>query len=134
MTNYCSRVMTVANTMRVYGEEMEDVKIVEKILRTLTDKFNYIVCCIEESKDTEKLSVDELQSTLIVHEQKFRKIGGEEQVLKVTLEEGRSRGGRGRGRIAYRGRGRGRNRWNNFYDRNYSNNSDRSNSSKAMIE
>ena len=112
VTSYCSRVMTIANKMRVYGEEMGDVKIVEKILRTLTERFNYIVCCIEESKDTEKLTVDELQSTLIVHEQKFRKSGGEEQVLKITVEEGK---GRGRGRIAFRGRGRGRNNWN--YDR-----------------
>ena len=114
VTDYFARVMTIANKMRTYGEEMEDVKIVEKILRTLTEKFNYIVCCIEESKDTEKLTVDELQSTLIVHEQKFRKIGSEEQLLKMTVDEGR---GRGRGRITYRGRGRGRNNWNN-YDRN----------------
>ncbi|XP_073260147.1 uncharacterized protein [Populus alba] len=62
---YFYRVMTAANKMRVYREEMEDVKIVEKILRTLTEKFNYIVCCIEESKDIDKLSVDELQSSLI---------------------------------------------------------------------
>jgi len=54
--------MTVANKMRVYGEEMEDVKIIEKILRTLTEKFNYIVCCIEESKDIDKLSVDEFKA------------------------------------------------------------------------
>jgi hypothetical protein len=44
VTEYFSRVMTVANKMRAHEEEMEDVKIVEKILRTLTEKFNYIVC------------------------------------------------------------------------------------------
>jgi hypothetical protein len=96
--------MTVANRMRVYEEEMKDVKIVEKILRTLTEKFNYIVCSIEESKDIDNLSVDELQSSLTMHEQKFRKNHGEEQVLKVSLEEAK---GRGRGRYVYRGRGRG---------------------------
>ena len=78
VTEYFSRVMTVANKMRVYGESMEDVKIVEKILRTLTEKFNYIVCSIEESKDIDSLSMDELQSSLIVHEQKFQKTSGEE--------------------------------------------------------
>jgi RNase H-fold protein (predicted Holliday junction resolvase) len=71
VTKHFSRVMIVANKMRAYGEEMEDVKIIEKILRTLIEKFNYIVCCIEESKDIDKLSVDDLQSSLIVHEQKF---------------------------------------------------------------
>ena len=106
--------MTVANKMRVYGEKMEDVKIIKKILRTLTEIFNYIVCCIEESKDIDNLYVDELQSSLIVHEQKFRKNHGEEQVLKVSLEEGK---GRGRGRTAYKGRGRGRGSGSNSFNK-----------------
>jgi len=105
VTEYFSRVMTVANKMRIYGEEMSDVKVVEKILRSLTEKFTYIVCSIEESKDIDSLSIDELQSSLIVHEQKFKRRSSEEQALKVTYE-----GGRGRGRGAYRGRGRGRGR------------------------
>ncbi|KAL6311046.1 hypothetical protein AAG906_011849 [Vitis piasezkii] len=56
-----------------HGEQMREVTIVEKILRSLTDNFNYIVCSIEESKDTDTLTIDELQSSLIVHEQKFHK-------------------------------------------------------------
>ena len=68
VTKYFSRVMTVANKMRVYEEEMKDVNIIEKILRTLIKKFNYIVCCIEESKDIDNLFMDELQSSLIMHE------------------------------------------------------------------
>ncbi|XP_010242587.1 PREDICTED: uncharacterized protein LOC104586904 [Nelumbo nucifera] len=89
VTEYFSRVMTVANKMRIYGEDMQDVKVVEKILRSLTEKFNYVVCSIEESKDIDALIVDELQSSLIA--------------LKVTYE-----GGKGRGHGAYRERGRGR--------------------------
>ncbi|XP_058103560.1 uncharacterized protein LOC131247144 [Magnolia sinica] len=68
VTEYFSRVMTVANKMRIYGEDMQDVKVVEKILRSLTEKFNYVVCSIEELKDIDVLTVDELQSSLIVHE------------------------------------------------------------------
>jgi hypothetical protein len=68
VSDYFSRVMTVANKMRIYGEQMKDVTIVEKILRSLNDKFNYIVCSIEESKDIDILSIDELQSSLVVHE------------------------------------------------------------------
>jgi hypothetical protein len=78
VTEYFSRVMTVANKMRIYGEDMQDVKVVEKILRSLTEKFNYVVCSIEESKDIDALIVDELQSSLIVHEQKFQRRNGEE--------------------------------------------------------
>ena len=108
ITDYFSRVMSVSNKMRFHGEQMREVTIVEKILRSLTDNFNYIVCSIEESKDTDTLTIDELQSSLIVHEQKFHKKPVEEQALKVTTDE--RIGTRGRGRNSYRGRGRGRGR------------------------
>lgn len=107
VTDYFSRVMVVANDMRNCGDDMQDVKVVEKIMRTLTDNFNYIVCSIEESKDIDNLSVDSLQSSLRVHEQKMRKmsINEDDQVLKVAFDD---RGGRNRGRIGQeRGRGRG---------------------------
>eukprot|EP00257_Ricinus_communis_P025324 XP_025012738.1 uncharacterized protein LOC112534546 [Ricinus communis] len=71
IVEYFSRVMIVANNMRNSGEAMQDTQIVEKILRTLTERFNYIVVSIEESKDISCLTVDEVQSSLIVHEQKF---------------------------------------------------------------
>lgn len=84
---YFGRVLAVANQMRSNGESMTDVKIVEKILRTLTDKYMFVVVSIEESKDIETMTIDELQSTLIVHEQKFKRtVNEEEQVLKVNLE------------------------------------------------
>ena len=85
ITYYFARVMIVSNKMRSNGEDMSDKKIVEKIMRTLTEKFTSVVVFIEESKDTNNMSIDELQSSLVVHEQKFRRssINGEEQVLKV---------------------------------------------------
>jgi hypothetical protein len=100
--------MSVVNKMRGFGEQMVDTTVVEKILRSLIEKFNYIVCSIEESKDIDTLSIDELQSSLMVHEQKFHKHDAEEQALKIT-HENRS-GGRGRGRGSFRRRGRGRGR------------------------
>lgn len=57
---YFSRVMSVANRMRVHEEQMKDVTVVEKILRSLSENFNYIVCSIEESKNIDELSIDEL--------------------------------------------------------------------------
>ena len=101
--DYFRRVMVVSNKMRSNGEAMPDSKIVEKILRTLTDKFTYVVVSIEESKDTRDMSIDKLQSSLSVHEQKFKRTPLEEemQALNVNVR------GRGRGR-SFRGRGRGR--------------------------
>ncbi|KAJ0737299.1 putative RNA-directed DNA polymerase [Helianthus annuus] len=107
--DYLGRVMVIANEMRACGDDMTDVKIVEKVLRTLTENFNYIVCTIEETKNLDELSVDELQSSLLCHEQKLLKKSAEEQVLKVEQETSYGRG-RGRGRSSSRGRGRGRGR------------------------
>lgn len=110
---YFGRVLTISNQMRSNGETMTDVKIVEKILRTLTEKYMFVVVSIEESKDIQLMSIEELQSTLIVHEQKFKKNEREEEhALKVDTSDSSNSRGRGRGRSNYRGRGRGRGRHN----------------------
>jgi hypothetical protein len=70
-------------------------------------KFNYVVCSFEESNDVTTMSIDELQSSLIVHEQRMKgqKESYDEQALKISNG---GRGGRGRGRNPSRGRGRDR--------------------------
>jgi hypothetical protein len=95
VNDYFGRVLETANDMNNCRENMNDMKIVEKILRSLTENFNFVVCSIEESKDIDLLTVDELQSSLLVHEQKVREKRSEEQVLQV--EHGTCYG-RGRGR------------------------------------
>ncbi|XP_049369600.1 uncharacterized protein LOC125834501 [Solanum verrucosum] len=85
VTNYCARTMQITNKMRFHGEKINDIAIVEKILRSLTSKYNYVVCPIEESKDINELSHDELQSSLLVHEQKMnRSSGAQEHALKAS--------------------------------------------------
>jgi hypothetical protein len=97
VTEYFARTLSIANKMHAYGET--------QILRSLTPRFNYVVCAIEESNDVSTITVDELQSSLLVHEQRMRSQREEEQALKVTNG---GRGGRGRNG-GYRGRGRGSN-------------------------
>ncbi|GKD56295.1 retrovirus-related pol polyprotein from transposon TNT 1-94 [Tanacetum coccineum] len=109
IAEYFGRVLTVANHMRSNGESMFNTKIVKKILRTLIEKYTYVVVSIEESKNIEEMSIEELQITLVVHEQKFKKNEQEdEQMLKIETSESSSSRGRGRGRFSQRGRGRGR--------------------------
>ncbi|XP_058071361.1 uncharacterized protein LOC131220486 [Magnolia sinica] len=60
VSDYFSTTMAIANKMIIYGDKMADVTIIEKILRSMTSKFNYVVCSIEESKDTDSMSIDEL--------------------------------------------------------------------------
>ncbi|XP_024976326.1 uncharacterized protein LOC112514226 [Cynara cardunculus var. scolymus] len=83
ISDYFGRVMNVSNDTRNCGEDLEDVKIVEKLLRTLTENYNFVVCSIEESKDIDQLSVDELQSSLLVHELKVRNKEMDEHVLNT---------------------------------------------------
>ncbi|XP_060201928.1 uncharacterized protein LOC132630362 [Lycium barbarum] len=107
VTNYCARTMEITNKMRFHGEKIDDVFIVEKILRSLTPKYNYVVCSIEESKDIDALSLDELQSSLLVHEQKMNKSSTvQEQALKASTNNlSNNHRGRGKGRGRARGRG-----------------------------
>ena len=39
---YFTKFITIANKIRIYGEQMQDVTIMDKILRSLTDIFNYV--------------------------------------------------------------------------------------------
>lgn len=104
ISDYFSRTMVIANKMRIYGENVEDVIIIEKILRSMTAKFSHVVCSIEEANDLDNLSIDELQSSLMVHELRLNQYDKEEQALQVSTNNhsstwrGRGRGQRGRGR------------------------------------
>ncbi|KAM7520343.1 hypothetical protein LguiB_019305 [Lonicera macranthoides] len=114
VNDFFSRTMAIINKMRINGEKIEEVTVVEKILRSLTPNFNYVVCSIEESKDLDVLSIDELQGSLLIHEQKVNRQDKEEQALQVASSNHfstSSRGGRGRGR------GRGRNQFFNSQGR-----------------
>ena len=94
--------MVIFNKLWVHEEIIEDVTVVEKILRSMTPNFNYVVCSIEESKDLDQLSIDELQGSLLVHEQKFIQHDKEEQALKASTDNNATilnqSANRGRGR------------------------------------
>ncbi|RDX85060.1 hypothetical protein CR513_33802, partial [Mucuna pruriens] len=102
--SYLGRTLNVVNKMKSNGEAMKQCTVASKILRSLTSKFNYVVCSIEESNDLGTLSIDELHGSLLVHEQRMQEFQTKEHVLETTNDDRpiRGRGGRGRGR----GRGR----------------------------
>ena len=52
---------------------LPETRVVEKILRSLTDNFENVVCTIEESKGLAKFTVDELADSLEAHEQRKKK-------------------------------------------------------------
>lgn len=48
--NYFARALAIVNKMVGDGERMEKILIIERILRSMTARFHYLVCFIEESK------------------------------------------------------------------------------------
>ncbi|KAJ0048663.1 hypothetical protein Pint_16358 [Pistacia integerrima] len=99
VSDYHSRLISIVNQMKRNGEKLEDVR------------FEHVVVAIEESKDLEIMTTEELLGSLRVHELRIRRhdeVMGCEQALESKMSfDG---GGRGRGRDSLTSRGRGRGR------------------------
>ena len=74
VSNYTSKLLAEVNEMkRSYGETISDEQVVEKILCSLNEKFNFIVVAIEKSKDLSSMSIDQLMGSLQAYEKKLLK-------------------------------------------------------------
>ncbi|XP_026378463.1 uncharacterized protein LOC113272887 [Papaver somniferum] len=69
--NFYCRVKDIVNQMNIYGEVIADKKLVEKILISLSEKYDPIITAIEESKNINTLSVTELMGSLEAYEQRL---------------------------------------------------------------
>ncbi|XP_020266262.1 uncharacterized protein LOC109841727 [Asparagus officinalis] len=115
VSDYFSRVLTVTNNLKRNGEKLDEVRIMEKVLRSLDPKFEHIVTVIEETKDLEAMTMEQLLGSLQAYEEKKKKEDIAEQVLKMRInqtkeESGRSYQRRGGGQVRERGRGYGNGR------------------------
>lgn len=72
VNDYFAHNLTIVNKLWINMEKMDDVEVIEKILRSMRPKFNYMVCFIEELKDLDALIIDELQRSLLVYEQRMK--------------------------------------------------------------
>ncbi|GAU51484.1 hypothetical protein TSUD_413700 [Trifolium subterraneum] len=66
--NFYMNVMDFANSFDDLGEKLSDEKIVRKILRSLTKKFDMKVIAMEEGQDISTMKVDELIGYLQTYE------------------------------------------------------------------
>lgn len=67
--NFSSRVIELVNQMKAYGKEITKQTVIEKIMNSLTEKFDSVVSIIEESKDLSQLT--ELMGSLQAYEQRI---------------------------------------------------------------
>ncbi|GAU43423.1 hypothetical protein TSUD_334860 [Trifolium subterraneum] len=102
--DFFTRVTKLVNLMKGCGETMNDQSVVEKILRSLTPRFD-IVVAIEESKDLSNTTVEEIQGVLEASEHKLNERlekGKNEVALQAqsnngNKDKGKWSGNRGRG-------------------------------------
>ena len=73
VANFSSRTSNVINQLKSNGEDYQEQRIVEKILRSLPHKYDNLFMTIEDAKDLTILTMDELMGTLQTHEHKINR-------------------------------------------------------------
>jgi hypothetical protein len=88
-------VMHVVNKLRKYGEDLSGKRVIEKFLKYLPKKFEFVFVPIKEFKDISLMHIDELTSSMIAHESRMSRYDNPlENAFKSQLHvtRGRCRG------------------------------------------
>ncbi|XP_022852219.1 uncharacterized protein LOC111373865 [Olea europaea var. sylvestris] len=87
--DYFTRVSSIANHMKRYGENIEESRVIEKILRSLDSKLEFVSIAIEEFNDLDTMTLDQLMGSLQVYEERLKKKGETMgQVLQTNVSLG----------------------------------------------
>ncbi|XP_076920133.1 uncharacterized protein LOC143581187 [Bidens hawaiensis] len=110
---YFNRITLIVNQLRMNEDKIDEQRIIEKILRTLTRKYESVVVAIEESKDITTLSTEELMGTLQSHELRIKQYDTQQIDQAFQMQNQNMNGYSNtlrnqRNFIPNRGRGRGR--------------------------
>ena len=66
-----TRVVGMINQLKYHGDNIEDIRFVEKVLRILCHIFESLAMTLKENKDMSVFTIDELQASLINHEHRI---------------------------------------------------------------
>ena len=75
--DFADRLMKIMSKIRILGEELEDQRVVEKVLISLPLRFEHKICSLEDNKDVTKMSVSELVNSLHIAELRHNMRSGE---------------------------------------------------------
>ena len=84
---YLGRMQVLTNQLNTCGEPVKEHYVVEKVLRTLHPRFDHIVVAIEESKDLESLTLEELQYSLEAHELRINERNAEKEAVQALFAQ-----------------------------------------------
>ena len=68
---FFSLILAITNQMNAYGVKQPDLGIIDKVLRTLTQRFDHIVVAIEQGQNLEEMKIEELQRILEAQEMRL---------------------------------------------------------------
>jgi hypothetical protein len=87
---FYTEMSNLRNSMVSLGKTVSDVKLIQKILRSLPEHFRIKVTTIEESKDLEKMKTEELVGSLQTYELSLPPV---KKVKTITLKASKKKVG-----------------------------------------
>jgi len=84
---YFDKIQELMNAMKSCGDKISEQHVLNKVLWSLLPKFDHMVILIEETKDLEKLEIEELHHSLKAHEYRMdEQKHYQEQVLQTRSQ------------------------------------------------
>jgi len=68
ISEYFDKTQEIVNALRACKDTITDQQVVNKILKTLPQRFDHVVVTIEETKDSKEMELEVLQHSLEAHE------------------------------------------------------------------
>ncbi|KAL4388598.1 hypothetical protein GQ457_09G027370 [Hibiscus cannabinus] len=89
---YADRLMKIVNQIRLFGEDLPEKRVVEKVLVSLPEKFESKIYSLEDSKDISQLSLAELVNSLqAVEQRKAYRLEEPSEVAFLAKQRGKAK-------------------------------------------